>query len=91
MCVGLPVSKLYVCPEGLETEAAPVLQVMRRYIRTFFGCEECGRHFEEAAAASMDQVQTREEQVLWLWRQHNRVNSRLAGTYTHTHVRSHKD
>ncbi|XP_075881604.1 sulfhydryl oxidase 2 [Nelusetta ayraudi] len=65
---------------GLEGEAAPVLQVMRRYIRTFFGCEECGRHFEEAAAASMEQVKSRQEQVLWLWNQHNRVNTRLAGS-----------
>ncbi|XP_045897499.1 sulfhydryl oxidase 2-like, partial [Micropterus dolomieu] len=66
---------------GLEAEAAPVLQVMRRYIRTFFGCEQCGRHFEQAAAASMEKVRTREDQVLWLWNQHNRVNYRLAGTH----------
>ncbi|XP_055367269.1 sulfhydryl oxidase 2 [Betta splendens] len=65
---------------GLEAEAAPVLQVMRRYIRTFFGCEECGRHFEHAAAASMDRVQNREQQILWLWNQHNMVNYRLAGS-----------
>nr|XP_046242417.1 sulfhydryl oxidase 2 [Scatophagus argus] len=65
---------------GLEGEAAPVLQVMRRYIRTFFGCEQCGRHFEQAAADSMDRVQNREEQILWLWNQHNRVNYRLAGS-----------
>ncbi|XP_070689940.1 sulfhydryl oxidase 2 [Pempheris klunzingeri] len=65
---------------GLEGEAAPVLQVMRRYIRTFFGCEQCGRHFEQAAAASMEKVQNREEQILWLWNQHNRVNYRLAGS-----------
>ncbi|XP_059193615.1 sulfhydryl oxidase 2 [Centropristis striata] len=65
---------------GLEGEAAPVLQVMRRYIRTFFGCEECGRHFEAAAAVSMDRVQGRAEQILWLWNQHNMVNSRLAGS-----------
>lgn len=52
---------------------------MRGYITTFFGCEECGRHFEEAAAASMDRVRSREEQVLWLWEQHNRVNGRLSG------------
>ncbi|KAM4576510.1 sulfhydryl oxidase 2 [Odontesthes bonariensis] len=65
---------------GLEGEAAPVLQVMRRYIRTFFGCEECGRHFEKAAAASMDGVKSREQQIVWLWNQHNRVNARLAGS-----------
>ncbi|KAI3373003.1 hypothetical protein L3Q82_023457 [Scortum barcoo] len=65
---------------GLEGEAAPVLQVMRRYIRTFFGCEECGRHFEEAAAGSLERVQSREQQILWLWEQHNNVNYRLAGS-----------
>ncbi|XP_041856097.1 sulfhydryl oxidase 2 [Melanotaenia boesemani] len=65
---------------GLEGEAAPVLQVMRRYIRTFFGCEECGRHFDQAAASSMEGVRTREQQLLWLWNQHNRVNTRLAGS-----------
>ncbi|KAM9393466.1 sulfhydryl oxidase 2 isoform 1-T1 [Pholidichthys leucotaenia] len=70
---------------GLEGEAAPVLQVMRRYIRTFFGCEECGRHFEEAAAASMSNIQNKEEQVMWLWEMHNRVNDRLAGTH-HNHI-----
>lgn len=56
-----------------------MLQVMRRYIRTFFGCKECGRHFEQAAAANMDQVTSREDEILWLWNQHNRVNTRLAG------------
>uniref|UniRef100_A0A8P4KS95 Sulfhydryl oxidase n=1 Tax=Dicentrarchus labrax TaxID=13489 RepID=A0A8P4KS95_DICLA len=65
---------------GLEGEAAPVLQVMRRYIRTFFGCEQCGRHFEQAASATLDRVQNREDQILWLWNQHNRVNYRLAGS-----------
>uniref|UniRef100_A0A3Q0RB79 Sulfhydryl oxidase n=1 Tax=Amphilophus citrinellus TaxID=61819 RepID=A0A3Q0RB79_AMPCI len=65
---------------GLEGEAVPVLQVMRRYIRMFFGCQECGRHFEQAAAASMDTAQNREQQILWLWQQHNRVNMRLAGS-----------
>uniref|UniRef100_H3CKK5 Sulfhydryl oxidase n=1 Tax=Tetraodon nigroviridis TaxID=99883 RepID=H3CKK5_TETNG len=65
---------------GGSREAAPVLQVMRRYIRTFFGCQECGRHFEQAAAAGLDQVQNPDQQILWLWEQHNRVNSRLSGT-----------
>ncbi|XP_071328450.1 sulfhydryl oxidase 2 [Trachinotus anak] len=65
---------------GLEGEVAPVLQVMRQYIRTFFGCEECGRHFEQAAAVSMDRVESREQQILWLWNQHNMVNYRLAGS-----------
>lgn len=60
-----------------------MLQVMRRYIRTFFGCEECSRHFEAAAAADMMEVTGREQQILWLWNQHNRVNARLSGTVPH--------
>ncbi|KAM7415501.1 hypothetical protein PAMA_017825 [Pampus argenteus] len=65
---------------ALEDDTAAVLQVMRRYIRTFFGCEQCGRHFEQAAAASMETVLSREQQILWLWNQHNMVNNRLAGS-----------
>ncbi|KAL3063553.1 hypothetical protein OYC64_003174 [Pagothenia borchgrevinki] len=64
---------------GLQGEAA-VLHVMRRYITTFFGCEACGRHFEQAAAESLQTVKSSEQQVLWLWEQHNRVNSRVAGS-----------
>uniref|UniRef100_A0A3P9D112 Sulfhydryl oxidase n=1 Tax=Maylandia zebra TaxID=106582 RepID=A0A3P9D112_9CICH len=66
--------------DNTGAEAAPVLQMMRRYIRTFFGCRECGRHFEQAAAVGMDNVQNREQQILWLWQQHNRGNMRLAGS-----------
>uniref|UniRef100_A0A672GVQ4 Sulfhydryl oxidase n=1 Tax=Salarias fasciatus TaxID=181472 RepID=A0A672GVQ4_SALFA len=65
---------------GLEADSAPVLQVMRRYIRTFFGCQECGRHFEAAAASGLKSVHNPEEQLLWLWQQHNAVNTRLAGS-----------
>ncbi|KAM7017538.1 sulfhydryl oxidase 2 [Tautogolabrus adspersus] len=65
---------------GLERDAAPVLQGMRQYIRTFFGCEQCGRHFEEAAEESMNKVTNKEQQILWLWNQHNMVNYRLAGS-----------
>lgn len=64
---------------GFEGDPQAVLQTMRRYIRTFFGCKECGEHFEEMAKESMDSVKTPDQAVLWLWRKHNMVNSRLAG------------
>nr|XP_004654139.2 sulfhydryl oxidase 2 [Jaculus jaculus] len=64
---------------GFEDDPQVVLQTMRRYIHTFFGCKECGEHFEEMAKESMDSVKTRDQAVLWLWRKHNAVNSRLAG------------
>ncbi|XP_073077608.1 sulfhydryl oxidase 2 isoform X1 [Manis javanica] len=64
---------------GLEDDPQAVLQAIRRYIRTFFGCKECGDHFEEMAEESMDSVKTPDQAILWLWRKHNVVNSRLAG------------
>ncbi|KAK2493861.1 hypothetical protein MC885_020890, partial [Smutsia gigantea] len=64
---------------GLEDDPQAVLQAVRRYIRTFFGCKECGDHFEEMAEESMDSVKTPDQAILWLWRKHNVVNSRLAG------------
>ncbi|MBN3301594.1 QSOX2 oxidase, partial [Amia calva] len=64
---------------GLEEDPLAVLRTMRRYIGTFFGCQECGRHFEEMAKESLEQVKTHNEAVLWLWSKHNQVNNRLAG------------
>lgn len=56
-----------------------MLQAIRGYVHTFFGCRECGEHFEEMARESMAAVETPDQAVLWLWRKHNLVNSRLAG------------
>ncbi|OBS74936.1 hypothetical protein A6R68_14501 [Neotoma lepida] len=64
---------------GFEDDPQAVLQTIRRYIHTFFGCKECGEHFEEMAKESLNSVKTPDQAVLWLWRKHNMVNSRLAG------------
>ncbi|CAH6788732.1 Qsox2 [Phodopus roborovskii] len=64
---------------GFEDDPQAVLQTIRRYINTFFGCKECGEHFEEMAKESMNSVKTPDQAVLWLWKKHNMVNSRLAG------------
>ncbi|CAI9607747.1 unnamed protein product [Staurois parvus] len=64
---------------AFENDAQAVLKIMRRYIREFFGCRECAKHFEAMAKESVDAVKTAEEAVMWLWRKHNVVNNRLAG------------
>ncbi|XP_058549515.1 sulfhydryl oxidase 2 isoform X1 [Neofelis nebulosa] len=64
---------------GLEGDPQAVLQSIRRYIRTFFGCKECAEHFEELARESMGSVKTADQAILWLWKKHNFVNNRLAG------------
>lgn len=52
---------------------------MRSYVQFFFGCRDCANHFEQMAAASMHQVRSPSNAVLWLWTSHNRVNARLSG------------
>ncbi|XP_039075561.1 sulfhydryl oxidase 2 [Hyaena hyaena] len=64
---------------GFEGDPQAVLQTIRRYVRTFFGCKECAEHFEEMAEESMGSVRTADQAILWLWKKHNLVNNRLAG------------
>ncbi|XP_036610665.1 sulfhydryl oxidase 1 [Trichosurus vulpecula] len=70
--------------EYLPKKADPqeVLQAIRGYVKFFFGCRECAKHFEQMAAASMDRVKSMDDAILWFWNRHNRVNARLAGTAT---------
>lgn len=56
---------------------------MRTYIKYFFGCEECQRHFLKANPEStIDELaksdtQGPKEVALWMWRMHNKVNKFL--------------
>ncbi|KAG5850113.1 hypothetical protein ANANG_G00078790 [Anguilla anguilla] len=61
--------------------AAPleVLQALRGYVHSFFGCRYCASHFETMARENMNQVRSPATAALWLWYRHNRVNNRLAG------------
>lgn len=59
-----------------------VLLAMFKYIKHFFGCRECARHFdnalEEGRAIERD-VKTHDDAVLLLWKAHNTANRRLKG------------
>ncbi|XP_061594251.1 sulfhydryl oxidase 1 [Cololabis saira] len=56
-----------------------VLNAMRNYVRSFFGCTYCAEHFERMAAEGLMEVNSLSSAVLWLWSRHNRVNNRIAG------------
>jgi len=58
------------------------LHVIRNYIGTFFSCSWCQRHFMDMARRIEMEATKPEDAVLWLWRVHNTVNVRLAGTIT---------
>ncbi|XP_044570043.1 sulfhydryl oxidase 1-like [Drosophila ananassae] len=56
-----------------------VLWTLLGFVKHFFGCAECARHFEEMAKRRhMESVKTHSDEILWLWAAHNEVNKRLA-------------
>jgi len=60
-----------------------ILQAMHGYIKHFFGCSECSRHFQEMAKRNhIWNVTSKDQAVLWLWSAHNEVNKRLSGDVT---------
>jgi thiol oxidase len=60
-----------------------VLRTMFGYIKHFFGCTGCSKHFQEMAEKNhMWDVTSKDQAVLWLWSAHNEVNQRLAGDVT---------
>uniref|UniRef100_A0A1L8EFK0 Sulfhydryl oxidase n=1 Tax=Haematobia irritans TaxID=7368 RepID=A0A1L8EFK0_HAEIR len=60
-----------------------VLQAMHGYVKHFFGCTECAKHFQEMATKrNIWNNPTKDEAVLWLWAAHNEVNQRLSGDDT---------
>ncbi|XP_051525690.1 sulfhydryl oxidase 1-like [Myxocyprinus asiaticus] len=64
---------------GSVSDPQEVLQAMRGYVSSFFGCRPCATHFESMAKESLNHVTSLSAAVLWLWTRHNRVNNRLAG------------
>lgn len=59
-----------------------VLSGMTGYIKYFFGCTECSKHFQEMATTMAGNVTSTESSILWLWKAHNSVNKRLSGDET---------
>lgn len=60
-----------------------VLPVMHGYIKNFFGCADCSKHFQQMAKERrINSVTSADEAVLWLWKAHNVVNQRLSGDTT---------
>jgi thiol oxidase len=55
------------------------LTAVRGFIKHFFQCSDCARHFlEYATSHTAEQIINKRDAVMWLWRTHNVVNDRLA-------------
>ena len=76
---------LTVNQDGEENPPSKVLDTMTKYVKHFFGCEDCSRHFlqgSEDGKVIQREVVNKTSSILWLWRFHNRVNMRLSGDVT---------
>lgn len=61
-----------------DQDPLEVLHAMHGYIKHFFGCTECSKHFQDMAKRNhIWNVTSRDQAVLWLWSSHNEVNKRL--------------
>ncbi|KAH8284336.1 hypothetical protein KR018_003168 [Drosophila ironensis] len=60
-----------------------VLKAVHAFAKYFFGCTDCSNHFQAMARRrKIDEVQDKDEEILWLWDAHNEVNKRVAGDST---------
>lgn len=60
-----------------------ILDAMFGYIKNYFGCADCSKHFQEMALKNdMKGVEDLNSSIIWLWVAHNQVNKRLAGDST---------
>lgn len=51
---------------------------IRGYVKSFFSCLECSKHFYSMSKNVEHEVHSHDEAILWLWRAHNKVNKRLS-------------
>lgn len=54
-----------------------VLNTIASYMKYFFGCADCSRHFLKLANNIDKEVNHLNDSVLWLWHAHNFANDRL--------------
>uniref|UniRef100_A0A7E4VGU2 Sulfhydryl oxidase n=1 Tax=Panagrellus redivivus TaxID=6233 RepID=A0A7E4VGU2_PANRE len=81
----LTVSAYKTGQNDLTFRPLPILQSIRDYVLSFFGCEHCRKHFQKMTTRTFKmeaQVRTTEDTYLYLWRAHNIVNARLKGRDT---------
>jgi hypothetical protein len=73
----------YACrlPENSGSKGAQRwLNGLQSWIKEFFRCEECQKHFmEQLRDPSIQGITSKRNAVLWMWSTHNKVNKRIAG------------
>ncbi|EDV28185.1 Sulfhydryl oxidase 1 [Trichoplax sp. H2] len=62
---------------GMAMDRRKILYGVRNFVQYFFSCQKCRYHFLKEAATISSTVKSNDDAVLWLWRAHNKANSRL--------------
>jgi thiol-disulfide isomerase/thioredoxin len=66
-----------IVEEAKRVNARDGMVAIRGFVQHFFECTHCRRHFLAMSADVEEQVSTGRDAMLWLWRAHNNVTSRL--------------
>uniref|UniRef100_T1JMP1 Sulfhydryl oxidase n=1 Tax=Strigamia maritima TaxID=126957 RepID=T1JMP1_STRMM len=61
---------------------AHVPEVIANYVKYFFSCAECSKHFSTLSIRLQTDIREPKDTVLWFWSTHNKVNARLHGDIT---------
>lgn len=64
---------------GGAVNAQEVPLAIRAYMKHFFGCKDCSKHFVGMATTMEQEIHRPLDAVLWLWNAHNKANKRLHG------------
>lgn len=76
----------YLTVESAKSTVLPpgaVLGAIHGFVKHFFGCKDCVEHFlGMSERRKIFSLQSRDEEILWLWEAHNEVNQRIAGDST---------
>ncbi|KAL8606415.1 hypothetical protein ACOMHN_060320 [Nucella lapillus] len=64
---------------GSAVNAQEVPLAIRAYMKHFFGCKECSKHFTGMAVTMEKEIHRPLDAVVWLWHAHNKANKRLHG------------
>ena len=67
------------CGSSSGLTGLDVLLRIQDYIKYFFSCDHCRKHFMAMSKNLKTEVDSHNSAILWMWSRHNKVNKRLAG------------
>ena len=70
-CEWVPVLHVYIY-HSEPFKVMDVMNVIKAYIKNFFGCRSCVDHFMKMSKRMRKEIKRPQDGVLWLWKSHNK-------------------